>query len=99
MARKVPVRIPTPNVIRMISSEQEISLSEANRVTRVFIENMKEDYGENVSPTDNLAVFYFDVTVDENGQIISKLPTPDEIMNAKGYWSNVFQSFLRFLPR
>jgi hypothetical protein len=83
----------------MISSAQEISLSEANRVTRVFIEIMNDPHGENVFPADNPGVFYFDVTVDENGQIISKSPTPDEIMNAKGYWSSVFQSFLRFLPR
>ena len=83
----------------MISSEKKISLSEADRITEVFIENLKEAYGENVFPVDDTAIFYFDVTVDENGQIASKLPNPDEIWEARGYWSNVSQTFVRFLPR
>lgn len=83
----------------MVTSEQEISLSEANLITRVFIEKMKEAYGENVFSDDGHGVFYFDLTVDENGQISSRLPTPAEIGDAKGYWSQVFQTFLQFPPK
>jgi hypothetical protein len=60
---------------------------------------LKEAYGENVFPTDDTAIFYFDVIVGENGQIISKMPTPEEIWEARGYWSYVSQTFVRFLPR
>lgn len=79
----------------MISSEQEISLSEANPVIGVFIENIKKAYGEDVFPNDNPQTLYFDLSVDEKGRITSALPSLHEIGKAKGYWSNVFQTSLR----
>jgi hypothetical protein len=41
-ARKIPVRSTTPNMVCMIASKQEISLAEANRITHIFIEKLRE---------------------------------------------------------
>jgi len=46
---------------------------------------MKEAHGANVFPEDGKSVFYFDVTVDENGLITSQLPAPAEVGGAKSY--------------
>lgn len=70
-------------------------MAEANRITRVFIENVREAYGENIFPADSPHTFYFDVAVDEHGEIISALPTLDQVGKTKGFWSDTFQAFWR----
>ena len=79
----------------MISSEVELSLADANRITHVFIDKLKEAYGEQVIPFDSPHTFYFDVTVNEQGEITSALPTPDQIGKTKGFWSETHKSFWR----
>jgi hypothetical protein len=95
VARKTPVKAAILNVICMISSEQEISLSEANRVTVEFVQKMKDMYGENIFPADSPHAFYFNLSVDRNGEITSALPTLIEIGKAKRFWSDAFTNGLR----
>ena len=95
MARKIPVQIATPNASFEISSEQEISLAEASRIAHVFLQHLKDEYGEHVLPHESPLTFRFEVSVDANGQITSPLPTRDEIGENKGRWLAEFKTFFR----
>jgi hypothetical protein len=79
----------------MISSEKEIPLVEANRIAELFLQNLKDAYGEDVFPEESPLTFHFEVSVDGMGQITSPLPTLDQIEMAKGNWSNSIKMFLR----
>jgi hypothetical protein len=93
VARRISVKAAMPNVICVISSEQEIPLSEANLITVKFIEKIKGKYGEN--PADSPNAFYFNLFVDQQGQIISALPALKEIGKAKRFWPNTFTNLLQ----
>jgi hypothetical protein len=84
MSRQVPVRIATPSLVCMISSEKEIPLVEANRIAGLFLQNLKDAYGEDVFPEESPLTFHFEVSVDGMGQITSPLPTLDQLRWQKG---------------
>ena len=83
MARRIPVHNATPNITFEISSEQEISLAEAGHIATVFLQDLKNKYGEDVLPRESPLPFRFEISVDTNGQITSRLPTLDEIKNQR----------------
>lgn len=95
MARKIPVHMASSNVVCIISSPQEISLAAANHAAILFVDKLKAKYGENVLPHDSAESFCFDVLVDETGEVISQLPSLDQIQKTKGHWSEKFKIFLR----
>jgi hypothetical protein len=99
MARKIPVHTAAPNVTFEISSEQNLSLSEANHIANVFLQSLKVEYGEDVLPPESPLAFHFEISVDANGQIISPLPTRDEIQKHKGHWLAEFKTFFRVRPQ
>jgi len=51
--------------------------------------------GEDIFPADSHHAFYFDLTIDQDGQVISILPTLNEIEKAKRFWSDIFTKLLR----
>jgi len=77
----------------LISSEQEISLNQANHIAAVFLQNLKDTHGEYVLPNDSSLTFHFEISVDEFGQITSPLPTVDQIQKAKAQRSDRFKIF------
>jgi hypothetical protein len=95
MANKIPVQIVAPNASFEISSEQQISLSEASHIAHVFLQQLKEEYGEDVLTRESPLAFRFEVSVDANGKITSPVPTRDEIEKNKGYWLAEYKTFFR----
>lgn len=87
-----------PNAIFEISSERELSLSEANRITQVFLQILKEEYGEDVLPSESPLAFHFEISVDADGRIASQLPTLDEIHKNTGHWLAEFKTFFQVRP-
>jgi hypothetical protein len=85
MARKIPVHIAAPNATFEISSERELSLSEANRIANVFLQTLKDEYGENVLPRESPLAFHFEISIGADGQITSQLPSLDEIHKNTGH--------------
>jgi hypothetical protein len=90
VGRKFPVRTAAPNAIFVISSERELSLSEANRITQVFLHTLKDEYGENVLPSKSPLAFHFEISTDADGRITSQLPTLDKIHKSTGHWLDEF---------
>jgi hypothetical protein len=98
MARKIPVHTAVPNATFEISSDRELSLSEANHIANVFLQTLKDEYGENVLPHESPLAFHFEISVDASGQITSRLPTLDEIHKNTGHWLAEFKTFFRVRP-
>jgi len=93
VARQIPVKIATPDVICLISSEHEISLNQANHIAATFLQNLKSAYGEAVLPKESSLTLHFEISVDEFGRITSSLPTFDQIQKAKAHGWNRFKLF------
>jgi hypothetical protein len=98
MARKIPVHTAAPNAFFEISSERELSSSEADHITQAFLQILKDEYGENVLPSNSPLAFHFELSVDADGRITSQLPKLDEIHKNTGHWLAEFKTFFRVRP-